>query len=162
MKTKLSCLLALLILFASCNSKAGIPPIDEVPLIRNQGKLQVWSIVPRSARMYQVGTKFSILGLGFKEGAKAFIGRSPCIKTTVHSGSQITCRIPAVEEPGNYSVTVQNPDGQIAPIENIPPLEWFDEYDQEDDDTLVTWLDDGLIYLEYVSIAKQTSERKEN
>ena len=62
------------------------------------------------------GTDITISGTNFvtgNNGSSATIGGNPCSSVTVNSASQITCRTPS-GTPGNVTVRVINPDGQIV------------------------------------------------
>lgn len=150
MKSHLTTLLTATLLFVSCSSRA-IEPVGHDPIPRQKAPLQVWGVIPASVRIYDVGRKVTIDGLGFEPGAQVFIGGIPCLSTKVNSNSNIKCRIPQVDEPGRYSVTVVNPDGTTAPLEIIPPREIVDD----DEYPAVKWLDDGLIYLKYTTLHKE-------
>lgn len=134
-------------LFFSCTSRAGIPPISNKPIPRAKAPLQVWSVIPGWVR-YSYQEYVTIDGLGFEEGAEAFIGGFPCAETIFKSYSNIKCYLPRIEEDGKYSVTVRNPDGVVAPLEI--PVEERVPYDADDDyyyGEEIPPPSDGLVYL---------------
>jgi hypothetical protein len=146
MKNLTPVLLATLLI--SCTSKA-IEPISNKPIPRQKAPLTVDAVSPHSGRFNPGGAKVSILGTGFMEGAHAFIGDKACLKTRVKSPSLIRCKLPEQEEPGDYTVTVVNPDGDIAPIELT-----MEEREQNRKDAIEDGEDyqdsDGLLYYHYI------------
>ena len=140
MKNLTPVLLAM-ILLTSCTSSA-IEPISAQPIPMREAPLQVWSITPSWGPLNHSNYKISIYGLGFKEGAWAFVGDMPCVKVKVKSYRHIRCTVPSQREAGDYSVTVVNPNGDIAPIAYTE--EQLQNLDEEDQGS------DGLIYFYYV------------
>lgn len=134
-------------LFFSCTSKAAIEPITLEPKTWPKAPLQVWSVSPHWGLFKNDGFKISIHGVGFEEGAKAFVGEKPCLSTRVKSHRLIRCKLPEQDAPGDYPVIVINPDGTLAPI----PLtqQEIEELDEEDQGS------DGRVYFYYVKPIQQ-------
>lgn len=149
MKTLTPILLAL-VLLASCTSKAAIEPISRGPVDYPKPPLWVWALMPNSGK-FNAGNKITITGIGFQEGAKAFIGDKPCLYTRFISKSALKCKVPDQDEPGDYSVTVMNPDGSISPIQWTQEQRQEHLTDEDEADRCQSWEKcDGLIYYYYI------------
>jgi hypothetical protein len=98
-------------------TQAAIEPISNDPVESPKAPLQVWSVIPSWGEYDKEGFVIFINGLGFENGAQAFVGGRACLDTLVVSYKKIVCQIPPQDTHGDYSVTVMNPDGKKAPVE---------------------------------------------
>jgi hypothetical protein len=80
-----------------------------------EGDMQIEAIRPSKGRV-QGGTPVTITGSGFEEGALVYIGGKPATNVHVCDENTIKARTPA-NTVGKKDVTVQNPDGSTANLE---------------------------------------------
>jgi len=140
-------ILILSLLFLNCTH--AIEPISNVPIPKAKAPLSVLTVSPSWIK-WRIKESVVIYGLGFEPGAKAFIGERECVNQILKDTTRIWCELPEQDFPGDYSVTVKNPDGTINPIartsEEMELIRKLNEQDGYEDGVT----EDGLLYLYYV------------
>jgi IPT/TIG domain len=137
--------------FTNCSH--AIEPISTAPIPRMKAPLAVWGVIPYWG-VYAPHEFVHVTGLGFEDGAKVFMGEYPCINTFFISDNSLRCEIPDVEETGDYSVTVINPDGTKRPIAlTLDEQEAQRRYAIEDGED-PNEVGDGLVYFYYSKTSK--------
>lgn len=89
---------------------------DGFEYVLTTSEITISNINPNKGTIYG-GTPVTVTGTGFEAGAKVFIGGAETTETMVIDSQTIKART-APNTPGIKNVTVQNPDGASATIEN--------------------------------------------
>ena len=101
-------ILALSLGMVACKKK---PPVTDPTDEPKPVELTVYSVKPAEG-VTDKTTAISIMGTGFKDGAKAFIGDTALTDLSRDNDTTIRGTVPAGLTAGTFNVIVRNPDGK--------------------------------------------------